>query len=138
MAKLFQQLLEPGCIATALKSNYYFLPPELNIESSDVILFMIQLQPPHLSIFSCQITDRLFASMKVNPDIYSHGRLLLLTQLVTVSLTTLGWRRLLHTIRRPRPPKRAQHAKKSKKSRIDPLFALRAQLRARAPAFPVF
>src|SRR5437879_6576709 len=61
---------------------------------------MVQLQPFYLSIFSCQITNRLLASMKVDPDIYCHRRLLLLTQIVsTVSLTTYGWRRLLHTIR---------------------------------------
>src|SRR5437879_5971158 len=38
--------------------------------------------------------------MKVDPDIYCHRRLLLLTQIVsTVSLSTNGTRRLLHTIR---------------------------------------
>src|SRR6266403_3132809 len=98
--QLFQQLLEPGRVATALKSYYYFLTAELFIKRAHVILFMLQLHLLNLSIFSCQITDRLFASMKVDSDIYCHGRLLLLTQLVTASLSTLGWRRLLHTIRR--------------------------------------
>src|SRR5262245_21149084 len=38
--------------------------------------------------------------MKVDPNIYCHRRLLLLTQIVsTVSLTTNGRRRLLHTIK---------------------------------------
>src|SRR5256885_9149838 len=42
---------------------------------------VVQLRPPDLSIFSCQITDRLCARMKVDPDIYCHRRLLLLTQI---------------------------------------------------------
>src|SRR6266704_3649910 len=71
------------------------------VEAAHLIrLAVVQLQPFYLSIFSCQITDRLLASMKVDPDIYCHRRLLLLTQIVsTVSLTTNGRRRLLHTIR---------------------------------------
>src|ERR1700682_1049806 len=88
--QLFQQLLEPGRVATAFTSYYYFLATELFIKGSYHILYMLQLHLPNLTIFSCQITGRLFASMKVDSDIYSHGRLLLLTQTVTVSLTTLG------------------------------------------------
>jgi hypothetical protein len=68
--------------------------------------------------------------MKVDSDIYSHGRLLLLTQVVTASLTTLGWRRLLHTIRRPRPQSVARHAFETKRSR----FALNAGEGARVPS----
>src|SRR6266851_9873754 len=98
--QLFQQFLEPRRVAAALKSNYYFLAAKLFIKGAHVILFMLQLHLLNLTIFSCQITDRLFASMKVDSDIYSHGRLLLLTQTVTASLPTLGWMRLLHTIRR--------------------------------------
>src|SRR5215470_19113527 len=62
---------------------------------------MLQLQVFYFPVFSCQITDRLLASMKVDSDIYCHGRLLLLTQTIaTVSVTTNGGRRLLHTITR--------------------------------------
>src|SRR6266404_9111718 len=47
---------------------------------------VVQLQPLYLSIFSCQITDRLLASMKVDSDVYCHRRLLLLTQIVQASV----------------------------------------------------
>src|SRR6266566_8105204 len=122
--QLFQQLLEPGGVATALKSNYYFLTAELFIKRAHVILFMLQLHLLNLTIFSCQITDRLFASMKVDSDIYCHGRLLLLTQTVTASLSTLGWGRLLHTIRRPRPPEpKTMLLKMLSKILLDEIFA---------------
>src|SRR6266566_4142768 len=116
--QLFQQLLEPGGVATALKSNYYFLTAELFIKGAHIILFMLQFHSLNLTIFSCQITGRLFASMKVDSDIYSHGRLLLLTQVVTASLPTLGWRRLLHTIRRPRPLSLAELNLRRKRVRV--------------------
>src|SRR6266705_4554144 len=79
------------------------------VEAAHLIrLAVVQLQPFYLSIFSCQITDRLLASMKVDPDIYCHRRLLLLTQIVsTVSVTTHGRRRLLHTNKRTGVPARA-------------------------------
>src|SRR5207249_68671 len=99
--KFFEQLLEPSRPATALEPYYHPLANKLSVEAAYFFrLPVVQLQPFYLSIFSCQITNRLLASMKVDPDIYFHRRLLLLTQIVsTVSLTTYGWRRLLHTIR---------------------------------------
>src|SRR2546427_2675432 len=99
--KFFEQLLEPSRPATALEPYYHPLPGKLSVEAAYFFrLRVVQLQPFYLSVFSCQITDRLLARMKVDPDIYCHRRLLLLTQIVsTVSLTTNGRRRLLHTIR---------------------------------------
>ena len=98
--KFFEQLLEPSRPATALEPYYHPLPGKLSVEAAYFFrLRVVQLQPFYLSLFSCQITDRLLASMKVDPDIYCHRRLLLLTQIVsTVSLSTNGRRRLLHTI----------------------------------------
>src|SRR5216684_1330186 len=101
--QFLQQFLEPGGIPAALKSNYHLLTRKLLVEAPHFLrLAVVQLQPLNFSLFSCQITDRLCARMKVDSDIYCHWRLLLLTQIVsnTVSLTTHGRRRLLHTIKR--------------------------------------
>src|SRR2546427_1504839 len=86
--KFFEQLLEPSRPATALEPYYHPLPGKLSVEAAYFFrLRVVQLQPFYLSVFSCQITDRLLARMKVDPDIYCHRRLLLLTQIVsTVSL----------------------------------------------------
>src|SRR5438132_9002764 len=100
--QFFQHFVDPSRIPTALESYYYLLTAKLFIKLPHFLrLPVVQLRPSNLSIFSCQITDRLCARMKVVSDIYCHRRLLLLTQIVsTVSLTTHGWRRLLHTIKR--------------------------------------
>src|SRR6266700_7305191 len=101
--QFFQQFFKPGRIAAALKANDYALPAKLFVESPHPGRVLVpQHQLLNLSTFGCQITDRLLTSMKVHPDIYCHGRLLLLTQIMfTVSLTTNGWRLPLHNIRRP-------------------------------------
>src|SRR5713101_494213 len=97
-AQLFQHLLEPGRVATALKPHHHLaILAAPRIESTDIILLMVQFELMNLTVFGCQITKPLFASMKVNPNVYCrHGRLLLLTQTATASVTTLGRRRLLH------------------------------------------
>src|SRR5215510_7739321 len=101
ITQLLEQLLEPGRIATAFKTHHHLLSARLLVKLPHFSrLLVVQLQPFYLSIFSCQIAERLLARMKVDPDIYCHRRLLLLTQIVsTVSLTTNGRRRLLHNIR---------------------------------------
>src|SRR5262249_21368497 len=101
ITQLLEQLLEPGRIATAFKTHHHLLSAKLLVKLPHFSrLLVVQLQPFYLSIFSCQIAERLLARMKVDPDIYCHRRLLLLTQIVsTVSLTTNGRRRLLHNIR---------------------------------------
>src|SRR5215813_14608241 len=101
ITQFLEQFLKPGRIATALKTHYDSRAGKLLVKLPHFSrLPVVQLHPFYLSIFSCQITDRLLARMKVDPDIYCHRRLLLLTQIVsTVSLTTNGRRRLLHTIK---------------------------------------
>jgi hypothetical protein len=91
-SKFFEQLFEPGRPATALEPHYHSLASKLLVEAANFCrLTVVQLQPLYLSTFSCQITDRLLARMKVDPDIYCHRRLLLLTQIVLpVSLLTVG------------------------------------------------
>src|ERR1051326_8235763 len=104
--QFFQQFLEPGRITTAFKAHDHWLAGKLLIKGSYLTWLIVhQHQVLDLSSFGCQITDRLLTSMKVHPDIYCHGRLLLLTQIMftPVSLTTNGWRRPLHNIRRPCP-----------------------------------
>ena len=79
--QFFQQFFKPGRITTALKSYDYPLAGKLFVESPHRLPVLVQQhQLFYLSIFGCQITDRLLTSMKVHPDIYCHGRLLLLTQ----------------------------------------------------------
>src|SRR5260221_8929944 len=95
-AQFLQHFLEPGGIPTALESYHHLLTAKLLVKPPHLLrLPVVQLQPLNLSVFSCQITDRLCARMKVDSDIYCHWRLLLLTQIVsnTVSLTTHGRRR---------------------------------------------
>src|SRR5262245_23223526 len=101
VSQFLEQFFEPGRITTALKPHHHLLPGKLLVETPHQSrLTMVQSQVFYFSLFSCQITDRLLARMTVHSDIYCHRRLLLLTQIVsTVSLSTNGWRRLLHTIR---------------------------------------
>src|SRR4030095_9491206 len=101
ITQFLEQFLEPTRITTAFKTHHHLLSGKLLVKLPHFSrLIVVQFQPSYLSLFSCQITDRLLARMKVDPDIYCHRRLLLLTQIVsTVSLTTNGRRRLLHTIR---------------------------------------
>src|SRR6266446_9381859 len=89
--QFLQQLLEPGRIPAALESYHHLLTGKLFVKSPNRLrLAVLQLQPSYLSIFSCQITDRLLARMKVDPDIYCHRRLLLLTQIVQPSVYQLS------------------------------------------------
>src|SRR6266404_1228078 len=67
------------------------MPLRLNVEPAHIILLVEQCYLLYFSVFSCQITEHPFASMKVDSDIYCHGCLLLQTQTFsTLSLTTLG------------------------------------------------
>jgi hypothetical protein len=74
-AQLFEHLLEPGRTPTALKAhNHLALAPQPSIEATHIILLVAQFYLLYFSVFSCQITYGLFASMKVHSAVYCrHG-----------------------------------------------------------------
>src|SRR5262252_5036747 len=82
ISQFLEQLFEPGRIATGFKPDNHLFTGKLLVEATYFTrCFMAQPQLFYCSIFGCQITDRLLARMKVDPDIYCHRRLLLLTQI---------------------------------------------------------